>query len=180
MNEMGTVYLFSKRCILRRFERSDIYNVFNAYLSSPNIFKYLIESYHKTLYETEFMINNFINNYNNFNYYNWLIINNYNNEVIGNISIHSVDQYNECGEIGIIISEKYQKQGYAKECLNRVIDFAFNIVKFHRLQAKVLLENEASNKLFMNLGFKYETILHSVAKINNKFHDVNLYYLINI
>ena len=180
MNSYGTIYLFTKRCILRRFEMNDVYNVFNAYTSDTHIFKYLNENAHKNIYETEFMINQFINNYNNLNYYNWVIVDRFNQNIIGSISLHSLDVYNEHAEIGIIICKKYQNLGYAKEVINEILNFSFLKLGLKRVSAKVMLENESSNVLFKSLNFLYEGVLHSYIKKNNMFFDVNLYYLINI
>lgn len=180
MNSFGTVYLFTKRCLLRRFERSDVFNVFNAYTSDENIFKYLNENVHKNIYETEFMINEFINNYNNLNYYNWLITDRNNYNVIGSVSLHSLDIYNEHAEIGIVISKNYQNLGYAKEVINEILNFAFLKIGLKRVSAKIMIENDASNNLFKSLDFIFEGILHSYIKKNNHFYDINLYYLINI
>lgn len=180
MNNLGTIYLFTNRCILRRFERSDIYKVFTSYTSDEKIFKYLNENVHKNIYETEYMINNFINNYNNIYYYNWLIVDRFNQDVIGSISLHSIDNYNEHAELGIVISQKYQNKGYAKEVINEVINFAFFKVGLKRISAKIMIDNNASNNLFKALEFNYEGVLHSYIKKNNQYLDVNLYYLINI
>lgn len=179
LNNLGTIYIFTNRCILRRFEMNDSYSVFNSYTSNEEVAKYLNNNAHKKIYETEFMISEFKKNYNNLNYYNWIIINQYNNNVIGTISLHEVDIFNEKAEIGIIIAPKFQKKGYAKEVLNAVIDFAFNKLRIHRLEAKIMKDNIPSNNLFKELNFKFEAIIHSLIKKNNNFFDVNLYYLIN-
>ncbi len=179
MNNVGTIYLFTKRCLLRRFEFNDITNVFNAYLSDEKTFKYLNSEVHKNIYQSEFLINEIIKNYNNKCYYNWLIINKYNNEIIGTISLHEIDVYNDKCEIGIIIVNKYQKHGYAKEVIDCIVSFAFYKLNVHRIEAKVICDNLASNNLFKSLNFNFEAIIHSSVKKNNKFYDVNLYYLIN-
>ena len=74
---------------------------------------------------------------------------------------------------------KTEQSPLAKEVINKIIEFAFTKLKIHRLEAKVMIENISSNKLFKSLNFNYEGIIHSSVKKNNNFFDVNSYYLIN-
>ena len=179
LNSLGTVVLYTKRCKLRRFELNDTYNVFNNYSSLKEVTYYLTNQAHKSIYETEYMIYEFIKNYNNLNYYNWIVTELDNNNVIGTISLHEIDLFSDKAEIGIIISPYYQNKGYAKEVIFKIIDFAFNYLNIYRLEAKIFSNNIASNKTFKSLNFNYEGILHSVVKKENKFYDVKLYYLLN-
>lgn len=179
LNSYGTIFLYSERCLLRRFEYNDYLDVFSSYLSDKNVSKYLASDPHKNILETRYLLNEFIKNYNNLNYYNWIIINKYNNDVIGTVSLHEIDLNNDKVEIGIIISSNYQNKGYAKEVLNRVINFAFFDLNVHRIEAKVMINNYNSNKTFKSLGFIYEGTIHSCVKKNLKYYDVNLYCLIN-
>ena len=178
MKSLGTVNIVTNRCLLRRFEYRDILNVFNNYSSNKNVSKYLTNEPHKGVYETEYMIGDFIRNYNNLNYYNWVIVDKYNNDVIGTISLHEIDLYNDKGEIGIIISPKYQNKGYAKEVIQTIINFAFFELEINRLEYKALKDNISSNKLASKVGLIFEGVIHSIVKKNNEYLDVNLYYLI--
>ena len=94
--------------------------------------------------------------------------------------MHEVDSLNDKVEIGIIISKFYQNKGYAKEVINEVISFAFNMLKVKRIEAKIMCDNLKSKKLFLSLGFKNEGILYSSVKKNNKYIDISLLSLLNI
>lgn len=177
---LGTRIIYTNRCILRRFELRDSLLVFNSYMNDKNIAKYLLNDEHKSVYETELLIREFIKNYNNICYYNWVIVDKVNFNVIGTISLHEVDILNDKAEIGIIISSLYQNKGYAKEVINEVISFAFNVLKVKRIEAKIMCNNKKSKNLFMSLGFKNEGILYSSVKKNNKYLDVSLFSLLNI
>ena len=59
---LGTRIIYTKRCILRRFELRDSLLVFNSYMNDKNIAKYLLNEEHKNVYETELLINEFIKN----------------------------------------------------------------------------------------------------------------------
>lgn len=149
-------------------------------MNDKNIARYLLNEEHKNVYETELLINEFIKNYNNFSYYNWIIIDSVTFNVVGTISLHEVDALNDKVEIGIIISRFYQNKGYAKEVVKEVISFAFNMLKVKRIEAKIMYDNLKSKKLFLSLGFKNEGILYSSVKKNNKYIDISLLSLLNI
>lgn len=180
LNNFGTRTIYTNRCILRRFELRDSLLVFNNYMSDKSIAKYLVNEEHKSIYETELLISEFIKNYNNISYYNWLIVDKLNFNVIGTISLHEVDILNDKVEVGIIISKKYQNKGYAQEVVSEVISYAFNVLKVKRIEAKVMNENDKSKSLFLSLGFKNEGILYSSVKKNNKYFDVSIFSLLNI
>lgn len=76
--------------------------------------------------------------------------------VIGDCAI-KLDQYDSrLAEIGITISHKQQRNGYAKEALIGILNFLFNLEDFHRVTEIVDVENEASIKLLESIGFKKE------------------------
>ena len=177
---IGTQIIYTNRCVLRRFELRDSLNVFNSYMSDKNIAKYLINDEYKSVYEVELLINEFIKNYNSIYYYNWVIINKDNLDVIGTVSLHEIDYLNDKVEIGIIIASFYQNKGYAKEVIKEVIFFAFNILKVKRIEAKIMVNNKNSKLLFTSLGFNNEGILYSSVKKNNKYYNINLFSLLNI
>jgi RimJ/RimL family protein N-acetyltransferase len=77
-------------------------------------------------------------------------------KLIGDCAI-KLDQYDvRIAEIGITISHKEQKNGYAKETLRGIINFLFAIQDFHRITEIVDAENAASIQLLKSVGFKQE------------------------
>ena len=57
------------------------------------------------------------------------------------------------GEIGYVIGEKYQKEGYAYEAVCRIIEEYFTKKKLYMLEARYSEDNIASAKLLKKLGF---------------------------
>ncbi|MCW3074687.1 MAG: GCN5-related N-acetyltransferase [Flaviaesturariibacter sp.] len=76
--------------------------------------------------------------------------------LIGDCAIRLGLTDNRLGEIGITISPKEQKKGYAKETLHAILDFLFGIDGFHRVTEIVDTENVASIQLLESLGFRRE------------------------
>ena len=63
---------------------------------------------------------------------------------------------NDSAGMGVIITEKYRKKGFAKEALNLLTDYAFIILDINQLHATVTKDNLASIKLFTSCGFELE------------------------
>ena len=62
---------------------------------------------------------------------------------------------NDSAGMGVIITEKYRKKGFAKEALNLLTDYAFIILDINQLHATVTKDNLASIKLFTSCGFEH-------------------------
>jgi len=59
-------------------------------------------------------------------------------------------------EIGITISDKHQKNGFAKEVLLSIMDYLFAVRNIHRIVETVDAENIASARLMESIGFRKE------------------------
>ena len=61
---------------------------------------------------------------------------------------------NDSAGMGVIITEKYRKKGFAREALNLLTDYAFIILDINQLHATVTKDNLESIKLFTSCGFE--------------------------
>lgn len=97
-------------------------------------------------------------------------------KVIGTCNYHTVEDEN--AEIGFILNPKYQHQGYMKEALEGLIEYGFEKLGYHRIEAKVMVDNQPSISLLEKLQFKKEGVLREVAKKNEQYFDLVLYSLL--
>ena len=100
--------------------------------------------------------------------------------IIGTVSFSHIDRgaYRSC-IIGYKLLPEYQKKGYALEAITRLISALFEEERFHRIEAFVLKENQASINLLTRIGFECEGIARSVIKLKDGFRDHMRYVLIN-
>ncbi|MFA6845974.1 MAG: GNAT family N-acetyltransferase [Sphaerochaetaceae bacterium] len=78
------------------------------------------------------------------------------NKLIGDIGIHFIGPDNQQCEIGYTISPDYQRKGYGKEAVRKIIDYLFTVMSKHRIIASLNPENVASKALLKSLGFREE------------------------
>ncbi len=75
-------------------------------------------------------------------------------EPVGLVNYFDIDDQNKVCEVGIIIGEvRLWRQGYALEALRLLIDFLADEHGILSVQARILEENVASQKLFTKAGF---------------------------
>lgn len=80
--------------------------------------------------------------------------------------------------IGYEIARDCSGNGYMREALAPVLDFGFNEMALHRIQAETHPQNAASIRLAQSLGFRFEGVHRGQAYWNHCFHDLNCYSLL--
>ena len=100
------------------------------------------------------------------------------NKLIGEFNLSRVRWYNKKAELGIILKKDYRKKGYAKEALNLVLEYAFNKMNLHRVEAEVIEYNTASLKLVEKFGFVLEGRLREAKYSGGKYWDILRYGLL--
>ena len=78
------------------------------------------------------------------------------NEIIGDIGIHFLVEAQDQIEFGITINKEYQQKGFATEAAACVFHYLFNELKKHRIIASVDPRNTSSIKLFEKLNMRKE------------------------
>jgi [ribosomal protein S5]-alanine N-acetyltransferase len=80
--------------------------------------------------------------------------------------------------VGYELSRDCQTQGYMREALAVVLDYGFNEMGLHRVQAETHPDNAASIALLMRLGFCCEGLHREQGFWANRFHDLACYALL--
>ncbi len=73
-------------------------------------------------------------------------------------------------------AEKHLGKGYAASGVEMLVDFAFNELQLHRIEANIMPSNTASIALVEKLGFIKEGISQKYLKINGQWED-HLHYV---
>ena len=77
----------------------------------------------------------------------------YNNTPIGFVDLFNYKK--KSASVGIIINEKHQNKGFAKESLKLLSDYCFNVLGLNQLSCSVGKDNVKSNKLFLSASYKF-------------------------
>lgn len=99
---------------------------------------------------------------------------------LGLIDLFDFDPKNRRAGVGIIIQNEHDRNnGYGKEALGLVIQFAFSQLLLHQLFANIGTKNEPSLRLFTTFGFRQIGIKKDWNLVDGNFEDEAIYQLIN-
>jgi len=73
---------------------------------------------------------------------------------------------NEEIELGYLLSQQYQKNGYGKEMITAVLQYAKTQLSFNRIVAQIAPENKASIALAQKCGMSFQEIISSSKQQN--------------
>ncbi|MGL5069323.1 MAG: GNAT family N-acetyltransferase [Sarcina sp.] len=80
--------------------------------------------------------------------------------------------------VGYSIDKDSQGKGYMKESLKLILDYAFDTMGLHRIEASTLLDNEKSKGVLKSCGFKEVGINRNYLFINGQWRDHITFYKI--
>jgi RimJ/RimL family protein N-acetyltransferase len=99
--------------------------------------------------------------------------------LVGVFRVDNLDFDNRSVMIGLDISEKFRRQGFATEIYTFFIDYFFIRVKLNRIYLNTLESNLPARKLYEKLGFTIEGKQISAIMRYNKTFDLVCYYKLN-
>lgn len=153
MVHKGTKELMTDRLMLRRFLIDDAETMFINWANDPEVTKFLSWEPHGNIEITKSLLQSWVKEYENLNYYNWAVV--YDGQLIGSIGLLSMkDEVGEA-EAGYCISKAYWGKGIMAEALAAVINYSFDEVGFNRIIAKHNVQNPNSGKVMKKCGMKY-------------------------
>lgn len=102
------------------------------------------------------------------------------NKLIGKIRLSNI-VYGafKSGIIGYSMDEKEQGKGYMKEAVNLMVNYCFEEMELHRVEASTLLDNVKSQGVLKGCGFTELGINKKYLYINGGWQDHITFYIIN-
>ncbi|QHS57604.1 GNAT family N-acetyltransferase [Mucilaginibacter sp. 14171R-50] len=108
----------------------------------------------------------------------WAITLRGSDSVIGTICYWHMQPENYRAEIGYILSPLYHRKGLMTEALTAVIQYGFEVIKLHSIEANTSPANLASIKVLEKTGFVREGYFKENLYSDGKFLDSAVYSLI--
>ncbi len=111
-------------------------------------------------------------------WFQFVILENKTQKIIGDLGIHFFGDENKQAEIGCTLNKSFQNKGYATEAVKRVIDYLFNELNKHRIMTSIDPDNHDSIRLVERIGFRKEAHFVESYWTNGKWVDDIVYALI--
>jgi len=169
--------LYTDRLILRQIFAGDVNEIISL-RSNKEAMKYidkpLIESENDALQ----FIQKITDGVNNYEAITWAITHQNNDLLIGTIGFWKIDKEHHRAEIGYMLHPAYQNKGIMQEALSAVLNYGFNAMQIHSVEANINPANEASKKFLEKNKFIQEAYFRENFYYNGQFLDSAIFSLL--
>ena len=167
--------IITGRILLRQPSKHDAVELFSM-RSNEHAMKFIGKPRATSLSDAELLIDIFIEAANKNEGITWAIAFKENpGQLIGTIGLWRLIKEHYRAEIGYMLSPDFWKQGIMKEILPSVIDFGFNTLNLHSIEAQINPGNVASAMLLEAAGFIKEGHFKENFLFNGAFQDTAFY-----
>lgn len=169
--------LETNRLVLRRLQPSDS-NEILALRSNPEIMKFIPRPLMKTKEEALEFISAMDTTIANNTVINWAITTKADDQLIGMIGFYRMKPENYRAEVGYILSAEFHGQGIISEALKTVVNYGFEKMNLHSIEAVIDPENRGSEKVLLKNNFVKEGHFKEHTFFEGNFLDSVFYSLL--
>lgn len=165
--------LSSPRLVLRWLEPDDASALFRIY-SDPEAMKYWSSLPMTSEGDAHALLDGIAAGLEEGRLFEWGVALQESDEVIGTVTLASLDGANKRAEIGFMLDRAMWRRGYMSEALRTLLDYAFGALGLERIEADVDPRNESSLRLLERLGFQREGYLRERWRVGGGVQDTVL------
>ncbi len=166
--------LETKSMILRKVSIDDAEDMF-LLRTNEDAMKYINKSLPKSMNEIHEMIARMNDNTMRIQ---WAMTLKADNKLIGTIGYHIIEKEHHRAEIGYMLHPSQWNKGLMSEAIQSVVDFGFNKLGLHSIEARINPANNASSKILQKHGFIKEGYFRESYLFEGKFYDSEIYGLL--
>lgn len=174
--------LRTERLILRPVTPADAPAAF-LYASNPAITRFTLFETHQTITDSRWFVEDYARSRYAAREPDPLAIVHKSDPVgtmVGALGCHWASQPNGTMELGYSLAVPYWGRGLVPEAARALIGYVFGAFLVERLQARVFVGNDASERVLRKLGFTREGVLRSSVLRRGEWWDVAMYSLLRL
>lgn len=165
---MKAPVLYTERLVLKPLSTKHLTQEYCSWLNDADVTAFL-ESRHGYTMET---LEEYLKEVEKKDVPFWAIHIKSTGEHIGNYKLDPLNLKHGLGELGGMIGKKSEwGKGFAKEASLRIIKYGFEELALRKITGGISSQNEASLRLYLNLGFVVEGVYRHHVKYGDKYHD---------
>ena len=169
--------LTTERLILRKIDNADANEIFQL-RSDERVMKYIDRPLAKSTEDALTLIDKMTNALLNNEGITWGITLKSDEQLIGTIGFWRIIKEHFRAEIGYQLLFDFQRRGIMQEAIIKVLDYGFNVMRLHSVEANVNPGNTASIEFLEKNKFIREAYFKENYYFNGKFLDSVIYSLI--
>lgn len=170
--------LMTDRLTLRSLSAMDADDMFE-YSSLPSLTRYLLWSPHKSRSYTLDYLRYIESRYAVGDFYDWAVTEKNGGKMIGTCGFTRIDTVNQLGEIGYVLNPAFHGKGYATEAAREVLRFGFEELGLHRIEARFMVGNTASEEVMKKLGMSFEGFERDSVFVKGSYRTVGKYAILS-
>lgn len=170
--------LETERLYLRRVVSEDVNEIF-ALRSNVELMKYIPKPLVQTTEEALTHIAMIDEKIDTHESINWAITLKDNPKLIGIIGHYRIQPEHFRAEIGYMLLAEYHGRGIITEAIKVVLNYGFEIIKLHSIEAIIDPDNFASQRALQKSGFVKEGHLKENEYYDGRFLDTIIYSILN-
>ncbi|MBQ7335289.1 MAG: GNAT family N-acetyltransferase [Clostridia bacterium] len=165
--------LATERLTLRKMMVLDTQDMYE-YAARPEVTKYLTWQPHPDRDFTREYLEYLGNRYAAGMFYDWAIVYDEENKMIGTCGFTSFQCAHDSAEIGYVLNPEYWGKGLAAEAVRCVIKFGFERLGLHRIEARFIEGNDRSRHLMEKVGMTFEGIHREGMLVKGNYVNVGV------
>jgi ribosomal-protein-alanine N-acetyltransferase len=168
----------TQRLLLRRVSKNDIPGIFDL-RSDTRVMKFIGKNPITTMEEATAFYNLVDDSLEKNTGITWaMTLIDSPEKIIGTIGLWRLIKEHFRAEIGYMLLPDYWKKGLTKEALFKIIEYGFDEMKLHSIEAHIHSENTGSAMLLQSTGFVKEAYFKEDFFFNGRFEDTVIYSLL--
>ncbi|MBD1577196.1 MULTISPECIES: spermidine N1-acetyltransferase [Vibrio] len=158
---------------IRALEKDDL-RFIHSLNNNRSVMSYWFEEPYESFMELESLYVKHIHDLNERRF----IAENGDREHVGLVELVEINYIHRTAEFQIIIAPYFQGRGYAREIIDRAVNYAFKILNVNKLYLQVSDENEKAVYLYESFGFKQEGLLIEEFFMNGQYRNAIRMYML--
>lgn len=167
----------AERIALRWLDERDVPALF-AIFSDPDVMRYWSSPPLEKIDEAGKLLSHIQECFRRRELFQWGVALREDNQVIGTCTLFHPDLENRRAELGYALAREHWGNGYMQEALGALLDYSFNELNLHRLEADVDPQNASSIRTLEKLGFRREGYLRERWLVGGAIQDSLFYGLL--
>src|SRR5699024_9707235 len=105
-------------------------------------------------------------------FFDWAVVITETGKMIGTCGFTSFDVENRRAEIGYVLNPAFWHNGFAREAVLAVTEFAFAELGMNRVEAHFIRGNDRSLRVMKSCGMVFEGMLRQYMLIKGEYRDI--------
>jgi ribosomal-protein-alanine N-acetyltransferase len=166
--------LKSKRLTMRPIKIEDAPEIFDMQ-TDDLVMEYIAKKKTESLEDVETLIQYISEAYEKQEMLCWAAVLRDGNKIIGTCGFNRIEKENLRAEIGGALSPRYWGAGVAYEAVKQIVNYGFEGLGLHAIEAKVDAKNRSAIFLLKQLGFVREGHFKDRMYFEGSFYDMDIY-----